>query len=127
MIFVVVGFGFSFRLEWIAEKYRKDSEFTWSMSQARFPEYPQVEKFLRSHELRMVLAGVFNGIQQARRFVSQYSGLRNGFSTKMMESGSGRAAQVEIIKTSEYYENKKANLKKYEMEKSRIERILDGE
>lgn len=94
------------------------------MSQARMTEYPQVEEFLRSDEVRMVLTGVFNGIQQARRFAMQHNGLKNGYSTKMIESGSGRGAQVEIIKTSEYFENKRANLKKYEAEQDRIMKLI---
>lgn len=114
----------SFRLEWIAEKCRKDSEFTWRMSQARLPDYPTVQDFLHSDEVRMVLTGVFNGIQQARKFAMEHKGLKNGFSTNMIESGAGRCAQVEIIKTSEYFDMKKSNLKKYQVEQDRIEDLL---
>lgn len=94
------------------------------MNQARLVEYPQVEQFLRSNEVRMVLVGVFNGIQQARKFSMQYNGLKNGFSTKMIESGTGRGAQVEIIKTSEYFESKRSNLKKHEAEQERIMKLI---
>lgn len=83
-----------------------------------------MEAFLRSNEIRMVLIGVFTGITQARHFAVLNKGLKNGYSTKMIESGTGRAAQVEIIKTDEYFESKKSNLKKYETERSKIEGLI---
>lgn len=103
---------------------RKDSEFSWQMKNARFPENSQVEAFLHSDETRMVLIGIFTGINQARRFAMQHRGLKNGFSTIMAEGGAGRGAQVEIIKTKEYFESKRANLCKYDNEKAKIESLL---
>lgn len=116
---------FEYRLKWIDDKIQADSEFSWQMKKAVFPQNKQVEDFLKSDARELILDGVFNSISDAREFVKNYNGLKNGFSTEMKEYGTDQSAQVKIVKTKEFFEKKKDNLQKYEKERLEIQSFFD--
>jgi hypothetical protein len=74
----------------------------WSMPQASFPAYPEVETFLRSSEESMIYSK-FRGINEARQFgklLDNQSGPRNGFSVHSSFGGIGKKAFCKIEKNN---------------------------
>ena len=72
----------------------------------------------------MIYSDVFNGIKDARKFAKRYDGQTNGFSVKMTASGIGKRAQVEIVKTRDFFEHEKFKFNCYQHEISKIQDAL---
>lgn len=119
-----------YRRKWVEDTIthleQTKQEFSWQMTNARMPEYPKVEKFLRSEQTHMNLFGVFSGIADARRFADSYNGrFNNGFSIKSVANGIGRNAYVSITKTRGYYDTQVNFFKKLEQELQDINNFLN--
>jgi hypothetical protein len=89
---------------WIQESSPKKNPpaVDWSMPQASFPAYREVETFLRSSEESMIYSK-FRGINEARQFgklLDNQSGPRNGFSVHSSFGGIGKKAFCKIEKNN---------------------------
>jgi hypothetical protein len=110
-----------YRGKWLENKISQKPKFNWNMSNATFPQYPQVENFLRSGHERMNLVGVFAGIADARRFANSYNNrVQSGFSINSVPMGVGRKAFVAIMKTRDYYDKQVSLFAKFEQDLQKI-------
>jgi hypothetical protein len=116
-----------FRRDWLTNQ--KCEEFNWRMPNASFPDYPQVESFLKSELEQMNLVGVFSGRVDARGFVKKYNQIQyqNGFSFNATQpaDGVGAGAYITITKTKDYYNKKVEQFKELEQEIQNIESFLN--
>lgn len=92
------------RSKWLLNALKNVPEFSWVM-EGRIDGHPKVEEFLRSNESQLVYANKFAGLREAKEFAARYSGVRRGFSIRIIPSGFGRACQVVITKTREFYQS----------------------
>ena len=114
---------FNLRLKWLVNMLRNVPDFSFIMEGKMIGHY-EVEAFLRSEMESMVHTGKFRGIKAASEFAARYGGLKRGYSTKMIASGSGKTAQVTIVKTQELFQNQQNRYKMFETEYKLIESKL---
>lgn len=82
--------------------------FSWKMLNAKFPEYPSIEQFLKSDFITLKFeTPEFKSIRTARKFANKYHGLGDGYSIYIEPIGSGKKSHVLITKTKEYSELKR--------------------
>ena len=123
-----------YRLKWIDDFIKNEPKFSWHMMnpkftqcQAYYPDLSTVVSFLQSDQIQMNYH-CGNSILFARRFVNQYSDVRDGYSCTMIPRGSGANAFIEITKNRGLYENQLRiyNEKKdvYEIEQKKLADFL---
>ncbi|CAM6100722.1 unnamed protein product [Calypogeia fissa] len=100
--------------------------FTWDQPDAKLPDYPEVESFLRGPKAKYHLRGYFHSIAAARSFAERYFTYTNckvtGYSAKAAAFGAGRGAFCEILKTTSLYQVAKDEWRKEEEEMRRLRR-----
>jgi hypothetical protein len=115
-----------YRRNWLENQIRQKAEFSWHMPDALFPNYPQVESFLRSDQISMDLVDVFDNLCDARRFADWYKyRVQNGFSIKSVLKGSDRNAYVTITKTRDYYDKQVSLFPQFEQELQEITHFIN--
>ena len=107
------------RTHWLDDFLQTPLEFSWKMSDAKCYGHDEIEDFLRSEQTKYVYVDAFANISEAREFATEYDGLQNGYSVRMVADGHGKKAYVKIFKTKDFYyqllstqaANQKENLK----------------
>ena len=89
----------------MSNKLSKPPVFSWHMP-GRIPEVPLLSSFLQSEKHQMMYQGNFRNITDARKFCQRYENLKDGLSWKMVPSGIGSKAHVDITKTNDYFQTK---------------------
>lgn len=97
------------RKQWLLSILQVQPAFSWEMPQARFPDYPIVENFLKSHEFQHVYK--FQHIAALRSCAATMSrnNLNKGFSVYVTVLANKR---LNITKTKEWFESNLEELNK---------------
>ena len=111
----------------IAELRRVERpSFTWRQSEARLPQHPDVEEFLRSDRPHFVYAA-FASVARARRFARDFfggpsgGGPSGGYSAGVAVGGKGDTAYCEIVKTRAVHD---ARLRRYHAYQKELKKWL---
>lgn len=107
------------RVDILRQKIGNNGTFSWCMPNAKLPEYPEIEQFFHSNQEHMVYRGL-NSIVTARKFVKYNSGLRNGYSCRMVESGQSKNTIVQIFKTKDIFSLKEREIHGYQQELNKL-------
>ncbi|RNA23787.1 hypothetical protein BpHYR1_014435 [Brachionus plicatilis] len=96
------------RINFLEAQIGPSLEFNWRMN-GTVQGHPRFEQFLKSDDMKMAYSGVLNGVAQARRFISSYSGVKQDYSVNMDFKGSGSKVIVHITKNRDYFDSKTVN------------------
>ncbi|EGZ26002.1 hypothetical protein PHYSODRAFT_479925 [Phytophthora sojae] len=104
------------RSEWLASQIRVlERPFSWKMPAAEFPDFPQVETFLRSSEATIITEGMFSSEDEPRvtkKLCSMWGPIyQMNASFKLEDMGRGWSGAVTIIKTREWYDQRQTELR----------------
>jgi hypothetical protein len=57
----------------LEEKLKSKPPFSWSMPEAKIPEHPSVQAFLRGEDEKMTYSAPFKSAQEVRNFINDYN------------------------------------------------------
>lgn len=105
---------FKHRANWLEEKLKETTTFTWEMPEATITSL-LIREFLRSDKKEMTYTN-FSSAEDAKAFAKTHSGFMNGYSVEMFVQGT----KVTIKKTREYFDDKLKTLTNYKKELEQI-------
>lgn len=113
------------RLNHLKQQILYLSEFKWSMPEAKFPDHPEIEEFLKSEEQSLDFKNDFGSIIKAKKFIEKWSLINSTYSMKMEAKGKGKLSYVYIEKTKEYFQSLMEQKPNFEKEINEIQSLLN--